>query len=112
MGLFDNINSKTGSTINPDIKTNGFEFKKLCDLVGQEFKVFGFLTTKGGKFGRSTALVTDKFFISLPKRYTEVFDEATPEEIEELKAGTKKITGIQKIDSKNGETTVFQLVDC
>lgn len=108
--MFEKINKSFTSTVAEGLDTSKFEIKNLKDCIGKEYNLYGYIITKPGKFGKGVLLVTQDFYISLPKRYVEIYDGGlTPDEIESLKSGKCKITNIREIDTSNGKTTTFNI---
>ena len=48
-------NATTTTTIAPDFETKNAKFIKLADTAGKEYRLFGYLITKGGKYGPGVA---------------------------------------------------------
>lgn len=108
MAFTDKINKRGTRTISENINTDNFEFRKLVNCCGDEFRIFGFLKTHG-KYGESVALVTPTCFISLPDRYVDVFDNLTTEEIEKIKSGIYMVRNIRPLTTRNGSTAIFDV---
>lgn len=104
---------KNNSTIAEGYDTKNKDIVKLKTLVGQEKRLFGFLITKPGQYGKSVLLCAEDCMIALPERYLRNFtDEASADDVAVLKSGTKKITNIVEIDTQSGNKTVtFEIAD-
>lgn len=108
--MFENFNKRHLSTMGIDMNDNA-EFHKLAEYVGESLQIHGFIITSGGKFGKSVAVAIDnKTFVSLPKRYVEEFESFTPEQIEAVCEGKLTLGNIRTLESKNGDTVVFDYV--
>lgn len=101
------------STVAESYETKGKKIVKLKNLVGQEKRLFGFLITKPGQYGKSVLLCAEDCLIALPERYLRNFtDEASADDVAVLKSGTKKITAITEITTQSGNKTVtFEIAD-
>lgn len=101
------------STVAESYKTEGKKIVKLKELIGSEKRLFGFLITKPGQYGRSVLLCAEDCMIALPERYLRNFtDGASAEDVAALKSGTKKITNVVEVETKNGTKTVrFDIAD-
>lgn len=107
---FASRNNKTGFTY--DFETTGFEYKKCKDLKPNTiYKVFGYFSVSG-MYGKCYNLVTDKFYLNLPKHMTEQVEKFTDEDIEDIKSG--KVGFIrQDYTTKTGkQCSSIQWVDC
>lgn len=104
---------QNNSTAAASYSTEGKKIVKLKELVGQEKRLFGFLITKPTKYGRSVLLCAEDCLIALPDRYLRNFtDSASADDVAILKSGTKKITNIVEVTTKDGNTTYsFDLAD-
>lgn len=104
---------KNNSTIAEGYDTKNKDIVKLKTLVGQEKRLFGFLITKPGKYGKSVLLCAEDCMIALPERYLRNFtDEASADDVAVLKSGTKKICNITEITTQSGNSTVtFEIAD-
>lgn len=101
------------STVAESYNTKDKEIVKLKALIGQEKRLFGFLITKPGQYGRSVLLCAEDCMIALPERYLRNFTgEVSAEDVAALKSGTKKITNVVEVETKNGNKTVrFDIAD-
>ena len=101
------------STVAESYETKGKEIVKLKNLVGQQKRLFGFLITKPGQYGKSVLLCAEDCLIALPERYLRNFtEEASAEDVAVLKSGTKKICNITEITTQSGNSTVtFEIAD-
>lgn len=100
-------------TIAEGYDTKHKDIVKLKTLVGQEKRLFGFLITKPGQYGKSVLLCAEDCMIALPERYLRNFtDEASEDDVAALKSGTKKICDITEITTQSGNKTVtFDIAD-
>ena len=101
------------STVAESYEIKGKEIVKIKNLVGQQKRLFGFLITKPGQYGKSVLLCAEDCLIALPERYLRNFtEEASAEDVADLKSGTKKICDITEIVTKSGNKTVtFDIAD-
>lgn len=104
---------KNNSTIAEGYDTKNKDIVKLKTLVGQEKRLFGFLITKPGHYGKGVLLCAEDCMIALPERYLRNFtDEASADDVAVLKSGTKKICNITEITTHSGNITVtFEIAD-
>lgn len=91
-----------------NINTQGFEYKKIKDLVtadGEDitYKVFGAMLHKGGKYGDSAAVILESCYVSLPTHMagevSEILDST--EDCEAIRAGKVGIE-FYSYESKSG----------
>lgn len=117
---FFGLGGTSTSTIAADFDTKAAKFIKLADCVGKEFRLFGYLVTKGGNFGKGVAYCATEIggdnslkLIDLPKRYLEKFKQYTPEQLEALKAGRVKLYNVRELPAKDGmkATYIFDLAE-
>lgn len=113
MGLANKMNAGKRETVASDINTKELEYFKVKELV--DFPNFP-IVLKGffiqdGKYGRSVTAVGHTIGINLPKRYVEMFEAFSDEEVEQIKAGCLGISNISEFDSKNGKTVSIEFVD-
>lgn len=67
--------------------TSKFEYKKCKDLTeNKTYKVYGYFSNVG-QYGKQYTVVTDEFFLNLPKYMTESMDKFTDEDIADIKNG-------------------------
>lgn len=101
------------TTVAESYETKGKEIKKLSALAGAEKRLFGYLITKPNQYGQGVLLCAEDCMIALPQRYLSNFRDASDEDREALKTGTKKITNIVEIATKGGNKTyTFEIKDC
>lgn len=61
-----------GSKIDWKVNTEGWDFKKLSELVaGQEYPLKGCFTTPDTGYGVGAVLISDGFLVNIPARYVE-----------------------------------------
>ena len=112
MSLANKVNRK-GGTVADGIDTKNLKYMKAKDICfedGDPIRLRGFFF-QNGKFGKSITLVTDKIGINVPERYVKMFEEYTPEEVEQIKQGHLGISKIYMIDTDNGQTPMLEFVD-
>lgn len=93
------------TAFNYDFDTSDFEYKKCKDLDGNKiYKVYGYFSSVG-MYGKQYTLVTDKFFLNLPKYMTEQLNRFNEEDIKDIKDGK---VGVQRKDykTKQGQVAV------
>lgn len=95
-----NMNQGFKGTVNENYVTQGKPIVKLHELIGEELRIWGFIITKEGSFGRGVLLCADDQMISLPKRYVEKFQSYTDEDIELLTSGNVYIYDINTVKAK------------
>lgn len=106
--MFSELN-KRRNTIGIKMNENAM-FVKLGEWAkehkGEDLVCHGFIITNGGKFGKSVAVVYDEMtFVSLPNRAVAWFEERTDEQISAIMEGKLKLTDIEYVVTKNGNTT-------
>ena len=100
------------ATVAESYITQGKPIVKLSAFVGKETRLFGYLITKAGQFGPGVLLCGENEMISLPNRYLSNFRDSSDEDREGLKTGTKKLTDVRELTTKNGQkTVVFDIRD-
>lgn len=112
MSLANKVNRK-GGTVAEGIDTKKLEYVKAKEILfedGDPIILKGFFF-QNGKYGKSVTLVTDKLGINVPERYVKMFEEYTPDEIEEIKAGKLGISKIYMIHTDNGDTPMLDFID-
>lgn len=113
MGLANKMNTGKRETVASDINTKELEYfkaKELVDFPNFPIVLKGFFI-QDGKYGRSVTAVGHTIGINLPKRYVEMFESFSDEEVEQIKAGCLGIANISEFDSKNGKTVSIEFVD-
>lgn len=104
--------NKRRNTVNASYISQGKAIVKLSELTGKVVRVWGYIITKEGKYGKGVLLCGDDCLISLPKRYTEGFEQGSDEEIAKITSGRCKIYDIKTIPTNQGkDTTVFEMGD-
>lgn len=112
MGLANKVNRK-GGTVAEGIDTKTLDYSKAKDICfeeGDPIVLRGFFF-QNGKYGKTVTLVTEKLGINVPNRYVEMFEQFTPEEVEQIKDGHLGISKIYMMDTDNGETAMLEFVD-
>ena len=76
-----------------DVNTDGFEYKKIADIVAADgedvtYKVRGVRITNG-KYGEGAVVILDSCYVNLPKRMTEDVEQilSSNEDIDAIKSG-------------------------
>ena len=101
------------STVAEGYDTKEREIVKLGDAAEQ--RIYGFIISKEGKtkkgkiLPRKVLLCGEKAMVSLPERYTEIYENFTDEQIALITSGRVFLTDITPISTKNGDTFVFKL---
>lgn len=96
MSMF-NMNAGHNGTVAEGYITENKEIVKMLNIVGEHFRVWGFIITKPGTFGEGVLLCADQYMVSLPKRYVEVFRSFTPEQVDQLKSGNTYVYDIKAV---------------
>ena len=119
MGLANRFNSGRKQTVREDIDTKELTYLKAEELGKTNppypLPLAGFFL-KDGEYGRQVTLIVDDgkevYGVNVPKRFTEMFEDLTPEEIEDIKEGKLAISNIQgSVKTPKGKTTVIEFVD-
>lgn len=82
--------------------TSNFDFVKCADLQDDvTYQVYGYFSVTG-QYGKQYNLITDKFYVTLPKHMTDAIDAFTDDDVADIKAGK---VGIKKriYKSKQGK---------
>ena len=111
MSMF-NMNAGHAGTVAEGYVTENKDIVKMLDIVGEQFRVWGFIITKPGAFGEGVLLCADQYMVSLPKRYLDIFRSFSPEQIEQLKSGNTYVYDIKSVKaSKTGQkdTVSFEM---
>lgn len=104
-----NSMKKGSSTVSSKINTKGFQIIKLSEATKSQ--IFGFIKTKDVGYGHGILLVLADKFVSLPKRYVDMFNGFDSDDIEALKSGNVYINNVRPIDTKLGKSTTFDFTD-
>ena len=107
--MFESLNENNFEKVKLPFSTDNFEFKKLKELdPNQEYHIFGFFVTKSKKknFGDTLVLITDKFYINLPTRYSTKF---TNEEKSAFWSGKYSLCDIKPLHTDAGDTMIFNM---
>lgn len=97
---------KRKNTVNPEIETEGFEFKKAADGVGKSGLVCWGYIIYTSQYGEGVALVAnDKAFYNLPSRYVANFKTISDEDREFVMSG--KPLEFREYETKSGKKTVI-----
>lgn len=109
--MFESLNKKR--TIREGINTEEMEFKPISEFIGKVVKVDGFFFTEGN-YGTQVVVVGNGCKINVPKRYADEFKKIE-DDYKMLKAvleGHLALTNITEIETKQGDTVVFDFADC
>ena len=114
MGLLENVNKGHRPTVGIETDAN-VRYIKLLDYIKEigsdHFKFYGFILSENKRFdGKQVALVVSPdTFVNIPKRYAELFESVTDEELQLIFDGKMDICDVHEISSKNGNTVAFHL---
>ena len=95
-----NMNQGFKGTVNENYVTQGKDIVKLHELIGEDFRIWGYIITKEGSFGKGVLLCADDKMVSLPKRYVEKFQSFTDEDIKLLISGNVYVYDINVVKAK------------
>lgn len=108
--MFESLNGNSFEKVELPFSTENHEFRKLKDLIGLTFPLYGFFPTMG-KFGKQYSLITDTCYINTPKWFTEKLDKFSDAEKSAIWGnGSHSITNIREIETKNGVSYTFDIV--
>lgn len=119
MGIAQKLNTGRKQTVREGIDTAGLEYFKADEVLKMDpdfpIPLAGFFL-KEGDFGKQVTLIADDgqvvFGINVAKRYTEMFESLTDDEIEDVKVGKLAISSITpNVKTPKGKTTVIEFVD-
>lgn len=120
MGLADKFSNKRKNTVREGIDTKEIGYisaAELADFAPEAFPLplAGFFI-KDGDYGKQVTVIAEAdtgiFGINLPKRYVEMFEDLTPEEIEDIKEGKLAISGAEgDVKTPKGKTTMIEFSD-
>ena len=109
-----NLGGQSTATIAKDFDTKAAKFIRLSDCAGKEYRLFGYLITKPGKYGRGVAYCSFEIMgdgspkmIDLPKRYVEIFEKYTDEQKQMLTSGRYKLTNVRELPERDGKKATF-----
>ena len=107
---FSSLNKRV--TIKEGIDTQTMEFKPLKSFCGKEIKVDGYFFTEG-KYGKQVVVVGNDCLINMPSRAVEQFIEINHNEeaVSAVLNNKLVIKNIKMIDTRNGQTTAYDLVN-
>lgn len=114
MGLLENVNKGHRSTVGIETDHN-VRYIKLMDYIKEigsdRFKFYGFIVSESKRFGgkQVVLVVSPDTFVNIPKRYAELFDDVTDDELKLIFDGKMEICDVHEISSKNGKTATFNL---
>ena len=120
MGIASKLNSGKKQTVREGIDTSEIEYIKIDELAKGKptlpLKLAGFFIKNCEKYGKQVTLIVDDgkdvYGVNVAKRYTEMFEALTDEEIEDVKAGKLAISEIKPdVDTPKGKTTYIEFVD-
>ena len=113
MNNFFGMKNTGKSTVADGYDTKSRDIVKLGDATEQ--RVYGFIISKEGKtkkgktLPRKVLLCGEEALVSLPGRYTAIYEEYGEEQIQLLKSGRVFLRNITPIETANGETYIFDL---
>ena len=102
------------STVAEGYDTKEREIIRLGD-VKEPMRIYGFIISKEGKtkkgkiLPRKVLLCGETAMVSLPERYTELYENFNEEQLALITSGRVFLTDITPISTKNGDTFVFKL---
>lgn len=98
---FTQFNKRT--TVMPGLNTDGMQFTKLRDHIGEELPVKGFFFTEG-RFGKQVTIITDNCLVDMPARAVTVFELMAEDQgaLEDIFAGRLIITDIKEVSGGYG----------
>lgn len=107
---FGSLNKR--STVREGIDTQEMEFKPLKDFCGQKIKCDGFFFTDG-KYGKQVVVVGNGYLVNMPARAVEQFEQIAQnsEALDEVLKGRLVLKDIKLIDTRNGQTTAYNLAN-
>lgn len=120
MGLANKLNSGRKDTMPADIETKELTYIKAAELAKSNppypMPVKGFFINNKGDFGPSLTVVVEikgeYIGINTPKRYVDMFEDLTSEEIDDILNGGLQITNIRAgVKTKNGITSYIDFED-
>ena len=119
MGIATKLNSGRKQTVRDDIETNDLQYLKVDELAKMNppypLKLAGFFI-KDGNYGKQVTIIVDDgnevYGVNIAKRYTEMFQDLTDDEIEDVKAGKLAISEIKpNVPTPKGKTTYIEFID-
>lgn len=119
MGIASKLNTGRKQTVRKDISTKDISYLKPDELAKTNppypLPLAGYFL-KDGKYGKQVTLIiddgSDVYGVNVAKRYTDMFEGLTDEEIDEVKAGKLGIQSIIcDVDTPNGKTTIIEFCD-
>lgn len=113
MGLFDSLNASK-RTVMEGVETEGMEYVKLRDFIGQKVKTKGFFFTKSGNYGKSVVVVGESVLINMPNWSVSKFETLAADEkmMEGVLSGHLGLDHIAEVPTKKGNTTIgFEFVE-
>ena len=119
MGIASKINSGRRQTVREGVDTKEITYISAAELAKTNppypLPLAGFFM-KDGEFGRQVTLIvddgTDVYGVNIPKRYAEMFEDLTNEDIEAIKTGALGISSITPdVKTPKGKTTMIEFED-
>lgn len=105
---FFNLGGSFTPSVAESYDTKSRKLVKLADAQPQ--RLYGFIVSKEGTWGRSILLCGETNLIVLPKRYVDTFTAYTDEQKAELCSGRYFIDNIREFKTQNGKTFLFDIV--
>lgn len=113
-----NLNEYFGMNAGKSTVADGYETKER-DIVklgeANEQRIYGFIISKEGKtkkgktLPRKVLLCGEEALVSLPERYTAIYEGYNDEQIALLKSGRVMLRNITPLSTQNGDTFLFDL---
>ncbi len=117
MGFSDSLNGNRRRTMPDDINLDDLTFIHVKNLKAKDFPVpvKGFFINKS-KFGLSASLIAENakgetIGLNIPSWYTERFQNASDEDVQQILDGRLIITGVEETETKNGVTYQIKFED-
>ena len=113
MSNFFGLGNGNKSTVADGYDTKFRDIVKLGDA--KEQRIYGFIVSKEGKtkkgktLPRKVLLCGEKELVSLPERYTKIYEAYNEEQLALITSGRVFLTDITPISTANGDTFIFRL---
>lgn len=121
MGLAGKLNSGRRNTVPDEIDTKNIRYISAADYAKDvseyPLALAGFFI-KDGDYGKQVTVIvrtvngTNFLGLNIPKRYVEMFESFTEDEVEDIKAGKLGISMIEPdVKTPKGKTTAITFID-
>ena len=118
MGIANKLNSGRRDTVREGVDTKNITYMSAADFADTmpvyPIPLAGFFI-KDGDYGKQVTLIIDTGVyqgLNIPKRYADMFEGLTPDEIESVKAGDLLINNITPdVKTPKGKTTMIDFID-